>query len=113
MPVEVEKLITRPDITSHFAHVLSSNLSPLIERQVKEVVNKTFLPVYTQQSSNLHQEVLREFRGEIHRLKGELTSYQTEMFRSYEVCNLISVCVTRRSSCFRLRFAIWSTLSEY
>jgi hypothetical protein len=84
LPIEVEKLITRPDITSHFAHVLSNNLSPLIERQVKDAVNKTFLPVYTQQSSNLHQEVLREFRGEIHRLKNEITSYQAEAFRNYE-----------------------------
>ncbi|KAL0947371.1 hypothetical protein HGRIS_013487 [Hohenbuehelia grisea] len=84
LPVEIEKLLLRPDISGHFAHLLSTNLTPLLERQIKESVNKTFLPVYTQQSSSFHQEVLRELRSEMLNLKSQLTSWQTEAFRGQE-----------------------------
>jgi len=85
LPIEVEKIITRPDISSHFAHVLSSNLSPLIERQIKDAVTKTFMPVYSQQSASLHQEVLRELRNEIQSVKNELSAWQNDAFRTHEV----------------------------
>lgn len=81
----MEKLLIRPDISNHFAHVLSTNLTPMIERHVKEAVTKTFIPVYTQQSSTMHQEILRELRNEIHSVKTELTAWQNEAFRSHEV----------------------------
>ncbi|KAI6133904.1 hypothetical protein EDD17DRAFT_1869657 [Pisolithus thermaeus] len=51
LPVEMEKLLLRPDISTHFASILSNDLNPLIERYVKESVSKTFLPAYSQQTS--------------------------------------------------------------
>ncbi|TFK42749.1 hypothetical protein BDQ12DRAFT_676749 [Crucibulum laeve] len=84
LPVEMERLLMRPDITNHFAHVLTSNLTPLIERHVKEAITKTFIPVYSQQSSAMHQELLRELRTEMHNVKSELTAWQGEAFRSHE-----------------------------
>ncbi|TFK67911.1 hypothetical protein BDN72DRAFT_842508 [Pluteus cervinus] len=84
LPLEVEKLLLRPDISGHFAHILSTNLTPLIERQIKDAVSKTFLPIYSQQSSALHQDLVRELRTEVHGLKSELTAWQTEAFRSHE-----------------------------
>jgi hypothetical protein len=81
----MEKLLLRPDISGHFAHILSSNLTPLIERHVKEAIAKTFIPIYSQQASAMHQDLLRELRNEIHSVKTELTAWQSEAFRSQEV----------------------------
>ncbi|KAJ6500470.1 hypothetical protein C8R45DRAFT_863011 [Mycena sanguinolenta] len=84
LPVEVEKLLLRPDITAHFAQMLSSNLTPLIDRHVKDTVNKSLIPTFSQQSSAMHQELLREVRAEIHTFKSELTAWQGDAFRSQE-----------------------------
>ncbi|GAW06255.1 wd40 repeat-containing nuclear protein [Lentinula edodes] len=58
IPVEMEKLLTRPDISGHYSHILSSQLTPMIERHLKEAVNKTFIPVYSQQTTAMHQELV-------------------------------------------------------
>jgi hypothetical protein len=63
-------------------------LTPLIERNIKEVVTKTFLPAYSQQTSAMHQELARELRAEIHSVKKELMSWQNDAFRSQEVLSL-------------------------
>ncbi|KAJ7684688.1 hypothetical protein DFH06DRAFT_1156346 [Mycena polygramma] len=84
LPVEIEKLLLRPDISAHFAQMLSSNLTPLIDRHVKETVNKSLLPSFSQQSSVMHQELLREVRSEIHSVKADMTAWQGEAFRSQE-----------------------------
>lgn len=110
LPIEIEKLLLRPDISGHFAHILSSNLTPLIERQIKEAITKTFIPVYSQQSSAMHQEVLRELRNEIHTVKTELTAWQSEAFRSQEV-NITDRMMCSYSTYFlsSLRSGNWST----
>ncbi|KAJ7470309.1 hypothetical protein FB451DRAFT_1253314 [Mycena latifolia] len=84
LPIEIEKLLLRPDISAHFAQILSSNLTPLIDRHVKDTVNKSLMPAFSQQSSAMHQELLREVRTEIHSVKTELTAWQGEAFRSQE-----------------------------
>nr|GAT59590.1 predicted protein [Mycena chlorophos] len=84
LPLEIEKLLLRPDISAHFAHMLSSNLTPLIDRHVKETVNKALLPAISQQTAAMHQELLRELRGDIHGIKNELTQWQGDAFRSQE-----------------------------
>lgn len=81
----MEKLLFRPDISNHLAHLLATNLTPVIERHVKDAIAKTFIPVYSQQASSMHQELLRELRGEIHGVKSELTAWQNEAFRSHDV----------------------------
>lgn len=85
LPTEMEKLLFRPDISNHLAHLLATNLTPIIERHVKDAIAKTFIPVYSQQASSMHQELLRELRGEIHGVKSELTAWQNEAFRSHDV----------------------------
>ncbi|KAE9394980.1 hypothetical protein BT96DRAFT_966810 [Gymnopus androsaceus JB14] len=91
IPVEMEKLLTRPDISGHFSHLLSSQLTPLIDRHIKEAVTKTLIPVYSQQSSAnsqqssaMHQELLRELRNELHSFKSEMSSWQNETIRNQE-----------------------------
>lgn len=81
----MEKLLTRPDISGHYSHILSSQLTPMIERHLKEAVNKTFIPVYSQQSTAMHQELVRELKNELHSFKSEMNSWQNEMIRTQEV----------------------------
>ncbi|KAH7918211.1 hypothetical protein BV22DRAFT_1200056 [Leucogyrophana mollusca] len=84
LPNEIEKLLLRPDISNHFASMLSSNLNPLIERYVKDSVSKTFIPAYSQQTSAMHQDILREMRTEILSVKKDSMTWQTEAARSQE-----------------------------
>ncbi|KAF8558471.1 hypothetical protein OG21DRAFT_1405181 [Imleria badia] len=84
LPVEIEKLMLRPDISNHFASILSTNLNPLIERYVKDTVSKTFVPAYSQQTSAMHQDILREMRTEILNVKKDSMTWQTEAARSQE-----------------------------
>lgn len=88
LPVEIEKLLLRPDISNHFSSILSTNLNPLIERYVKDTVSKTFVPAYSQQTSAMHQDILREMRTEILNVKKDSMTWQTEAARSQEVCAL-------------------------
>lgn len=89
LPTEIEKLLLRPDISNHFANMLSSNLNPLIERYVKDSVSKTFIPAYSQQSSAMHQELLHELRTEIHNVKKESITWQNDTARGQEVLCLL------------------------
>lgn len=83
--MEIEKLLLRPDISNHFASILSTNLNPLIERYVKDTVSKSFVPAYSQQTSAMHQDILREMRTEILNVKKDSMTWQTEAARSQEV----------------------------
>ncbi|KAG6869084.1 hypothetical protein C0993_003404 [Termitomyces sp. T159_Od127] len=83
LPNELEKLIFRPDISAHFARILSTNLTPLLASHVHDV-SKTFIPLYNQSLSRMHQELSQELRHEVHSLKAELMSWQRDLFRSQE-----------------------------
>ncbi|EIW85394.1 hypothetical protein CONPUDRAFT_118217 [Coniophora puteana RWD-64-598 SS2] len=84
LPNEMETLLLRPDISGHFASILSNNLNPLIERWVKEAINKSFVPAYSQQTSAMHQDILREMRSEILNVKKDSMAWQTEALRNQE-----------------------------
>ncbi|KAH6918752.1 hypothetical protein BKA70DRAFT_1248170 [Coprinopsis sp. MPI-PUGE-AT-0042] len=84
LPLEIEKIFSRPDISSHFAHVISSNIAPLIDRQVKDAVMKNFMPLYSQQATTFHQELVREVRGELNGLKQELNVWKSDTMRGHE-----------------------------
>ena len=82
-------MLLRPDVSNHIARTLSSAVSPIIERQVKDAITKTLIPTYTQQTSNMHQELSREIHSEIIGLKKEVIAWQSEALRGQEV---ISPC---------------------
>ncbi|KAG1749037.1 uncharacterized protein EDB91DRAFT_1112153 [Suillus paluster] len=84
LPNEIEKLLLRPDISNHFASILSTNLNPLIERYIKDSVTKNIIPTYSQQTSAMHQDILREMRAEILNVKKDSMTWQTEAARSQE-----------------------------
>ncbi|KAJ3556900.1 hypothetical protein NM688_g1771 [Phlebia brevispora] len=84
LPNEIERLLLRPDVSSHIARTFSSAVTPLVERQVKETITKSLIPAYTQQSSSMHQELAREIHSEILNLKKEVITWQSEALRGQE-----------------------------
>lgn len=78
-------MLLRPDVSNHFARTLSTVVSPIIERQVKEAITKTLIPAYTQQTTSLHQELSREIHSEILGLKKEVMTWQSDALRGQEV----------------------------
>lgn len=74
-------MLLRPDVSSHFTQIFTSQVAPTLERQIREAVSKSFLPTYTQLSGSMHHEVLKE----IHNVKSELSAWQAETFRTQEV----------------------------
>ena len=89
LPNEIERLLLRPDVSNHVARTFSSAVTPIIERHVKEAINKTLIPAYTAQSSSMHQELSREIHAEMLNIKKEVISWQSEALRGQEVCLLI------------------------
>ena len=89
LPNEIERLLLRPDVSSHVARTFSSAVTPIIERHVKEAINKTLIPAYTAQSSSMHQELSREIHAEMLNIKKEVIAWQSEALRGQEVGLLI------------------------
>ena len=85
LPNEIEKLLLRPDVSSHVARTFSAAVTPIIERHVKEAINKTLIPAYTAQSSSMHQELSHEIHAEMLNIKKEVISWQSEALRGQEV----------------------------
>jgi hypothetical protein len=83
--VEMEKLLLRPTISNHFANILSTALTPSIERHIKEVLTTTVFQIHSQQTTAMHQDLLRELRSEISNIKSEFGTWHSESMRSQEV----------------------------
>jgi hypothetical protein len=81
LPSELEKLLSRPDMSPHLSRIISSSLSPVIERYVKDTFTKTLV----QQSTALHQELLTEVRSDMHKMKNDLMGWQSETLRNQDV----------------------------
>jgi len=84
LPVEIERLLLRPDVSSHVARTFSSAVTPVIEKHVKDAITNTLIPAYTQISSSMHQELSREIHSEILNLKKEVITWQSEALRGQE-----------------------------
>ncbi|KAH9966428.1 hypothetical protein BC827DRAFT_1175740 [Russula dissimulans] len=84
LPNEIERLLLRPDVSSHIARTFSSAVTPIIERHVKEAINKILIPAYTAQSSSMHQELSREIHTEMLNIKKEVIAWQSDALRGQE-----------------------------
>ncbi|KAH8117243.1 hypothetical protein DFH11DRAFT_1724294 [Phellopilus nigrolimitatus] len=84
LPPEVERMFIKPDVSNQIARNLSNSLSPVIERHVKDTIQKTLIPAYQAQSSAMHQDISREIRTEITSLKKEVISWQSDALRGQE-----------------------------
>lgn len=85
LPNEIERLLLRPDVSNHIARTFSGAVTPIVEKHVKDAITKTLIPTYSQQSSQMHQELSREIHGEILNLKKEIITWQSEALRGQEV----------------------------
>lgn len=88
--MELEKILMRPNISNHFATVISAALTPMIERHIKEIFTNTFFPFHSQQTSAMHQDLLREMRGEISTIKSDLGNWHNEALRGQEASVIYS-----------------------
>lgn len=70
----------RPEISAQIARTFTSNIAPLIERQIKDTVSKTLLPTYAQQ----HQDLVREMHNEMMSLRKEIVTWQSESSRAQD-----------------------------
>ncbi|TFK54827.1 hypothetical protein OE88DRAFT_1622996 [Heliocybe sulcata] len=84
LPNEIERMLMRPDVSTHFARNFSTTVTPIIERQIKDTVSKTLIPAYSQQTSSVHQEISREMHAEISSLRKDIMTWQSETLRSHE-----------------------------
>ena len=85
MPPEIEKMFIKPEVSNQIARNLSSSLTPVIERHVKEVVAKTLIPTFQAETSAMCQGLSREIHAEVTNLKKDIISWQTDALRSQEV----------------------------
>lgn len=86
LPLEIEKLLLRPDVSNNVARTFSSAITPTVERHVKETINLTLIPAYTQATDAMHQEISREIHAEILSLKKEIVTWQSDALKGTEVC---------------------------
>ncbi|PPQ78521.1 hypothetical protein CVT25_011793 [Psilocybe cyanescens] len=84
LPAEMEKLLMRPNISNHFASVITTTMAPTIERNIKEVLTTNFFQFHSQQTTAMHQDLLRELRSEISIIKSDLSNWHNEALRSQE-----------------------------
>lgn len=85
----MEKLLLRPTISNHFANILSTALTPMIEHHIKEILTTTFFQFHSNQTAGMHQDLMRELRNELSVIKSELGKWQTESARAQEVSTVI------------------------
>ncbi|OJT08940.1 hypothetical protein TRAPUB_150 [Trametes pubescens] len=79
LPNEIERVLIRPEMATQVARAFSSNVMPVVERQIKESLAKNMVP-----QTALHQELSREVRSEILNLKKEVLTWQSDALRGQE-----------------------------
>ncbi|KAG8865326.1 hypothetical protein FRB96_000216 [Tulasnella sp. 330] len=81
LPLEIEKLLLRPDVSNNVARTFSSAITPLIERNVKEMINKSLVPAYTEATSAMQQEIVQEVIGQVGQIKKDIAAWQNESLK--------------------------------
>jgi hypothetical protein len=84
LPNEIERLLLRPDVSNHVARTFSSTVTPIIERHVKESINRTLIPAYQESTTEMYDGLYREISEEILNLKKEIVTWQSEALKGQE-----------------------------
>lgn len=84
LPNEIERLLLRPDVSTHVARTFSSAVTPLIERHVKESITRVLIPSYQDSTSEMYDQLYREINEEILNLKKEIVTWQSEALKGQE-----------------------------
>ena len=86
LPVEIEKLLLRPDVSAHMSRTFTAAVTPLIEKNVRDQIQKNLIPAYHQQASTMIEQLYTEISEEMVGLKKDIISYQSETLKNHEVC---------------------------
>lgn len=87
LPVEIEKLLLRPDVSSHMSRTFTAAVTPLIEKNVRDQIQKNLIPAYHQQASTMIEQLYTEISEEMVGLKKDIVAYQSETLKNHEVCS--------------------------
>jgi hypothetical protein len=85
LPNELERLLLRPEISTHIARTFSANVTPLVERHVKDTISQVLVPNFQQTAIRMQNELASEFSSEIISIKKEVLAWQSEAIRNTEV----------------------------
>lgn len=73
-------------------------MTPLIERHVKDSINRVLIPSYQESTSEMYDQLYRVISEEILNLKKEIVTWQSDALKGQEVCcvfvSLIFVLLT-------------------
>jgi signal recognition particle GTPase len=89
LPGELERLLLRSDISAHIARTFTTNVTPLVERQIKESFTKTLIPAFQQASQAMQVDLARDVSSELLGVKKEIITWQSEAIRSTEVSTIL------------------------
>lgn len=82
-------MLLRPDVSSHVARTFSSTVTPLIERHVKDSINRVLIPSYQESTSEMYDQLYRVISEEILNLKKEIVTWQSDALKGQEVCSIL------------------------
>lgn len=85
LPAEIEKLLLRPDVSAHMSRTFTAAVTPLIEKNVRDQIQKNLIPAYHQQSSTMIEQLYTEISEEMVGLKKDIVAYQSETLKNHEV----------------------------
>ena len=85
LPVEMEKLLLRPDVSNHMTRTFTAAVTPLIEKNVRDQIQKNLIPAYHQQASTMIEQLYTEINEEMVGLKKDIIAYQSETLKNHEV----------------------------
>ena len=85
LPAEIEKLLLRPDVSNHMSRTFTAAVTPLIEKNVRDQIQKNLIPAYHQQASTMIEQLYTEINEEMVGLKKDIIAYQSETLKNHEV----------------------------
>jgi hypothetical protein len=85
LPIEIEKLLLRPDVSSHMSRTFTASVTPLIEKNVRDQIQKNLIPAYHQHANSMIENLYTEINEEMVGLRKEIVSYQSETLKNHEV----------------------------
>ncbi|KAH8919335.1 hypothetical protein BT69DRAFT_500375 [Atractiella rhizophila] len=84
LPNELERLLLRPDVSSHMSKHLGSSVAPLIERNVQTIIQQTIVPRFRDGTQAMLESLMNEVRSEMVDVRKEIVAEQSEILNGQE-----------------------------
>lgn len=85
LPSELQKLLLRPDVSSHLTRSFASGVLPLVERTVSESIMQVLVPQFQDATDAVADRVLREIHAEVTGVRKTIVAEQSEALKETEV----------------------------